>query len=95
MEFILLENRAKTLVQIGRSWDPPPRYRMRASSSLTFLFQLTWADFQIAAFTNCMDTVAGAGHLLKAFPHLVKHRDMVFGLPNVQDYLKTRPASHF
>ncbi|KAH7722555.1 Protein GST-6 [Aphelenchoides avenae] len=57
--------------------------------------KLTWADFQVAAFTECQLKYAKAYDHLKDFPLILKHRDMVFSLPNIQVYLKNRQETPF
>uniref|UniRef100_A0A914DQ71 glutathione transferase n=1 Tax=Acrobeloides nanus TaxID=290746 RepID=A0A914DQ71_9BILA len=51
---------------------------------------LTWVDFHLADFTDKCIT-CGKEDIFENFPKLVAHRDKILSLPNLQEYLKSRP----
>ena len=59
---------------------------------MIFNFQLTWADIGVSMVLTGLKEKMG-DDLLKPFSHLVTLRDHVYNLPNIKNWVETRPKT--
>uniref|UniRef100_A0AC34Q6R0 Glutathione S-transferase n=1 Tax=Panagrolaimus sp. JU765 TaxID=591449 RepID=A0AC34Q6R0_9BILA len=83
------EKKAELAENVKKYW-PKLVQALRASKSRFFADSgLTWVDFFVAEYTDSIAKTFPV--LVSQFPDLIQHSSRVHALPQLQDYLKTRP----